>query len=100
MEDVNRDELRLWYNGYNFLGDKVYNTYDILLYLKSKQFKNYWFETGNPTFLLDLIEKNQYNSIDIERVVVSEEELGSFDVDEIKLERNITNFEWEKILWY
>jgi hypothetical protein len=86
MEDVNRDELRLWYNGYNFLGDKVYNPYDILLYLKSKQFKNYWFETGNPTFLLDLIEKNQYNSIDIERVVVSEEELGSFDVDEIKLE--------------
>jgi hypothetical protein len=60
MEGVNRDELRLWYNGYNFLGDKVYNPYDILLYLKNKQFKNYWFETGNPTFLLDLIEKNQF----------------------------------------
>lgn len=29
MEDVNREELKSWYNGYNFLGEKVYNPYDI-----------------------------------------------------------------------
>jgi hypothetical protein len=84
--DVNREELKLWYNGYNFLGEKVYNPFDILLYLDNKRFKNYWFETGNPTFLIELMEKNQYNPINFERVVVTEEELASFDVDEIKLE--------------
>jgi hypothetical protein len=78
--------LKLWYNGYNFLGDKVYNPYDILLFLNKKEFKNYWFETGSTTFLIDLIQKNQYNPIDIERVVVSEEDLSSFDVDDIKIE--------------
>ena len=86
LVDVDRDELKLWYNGYNFLGDKVYNPFDILLYLRNKEFSNYWFETGNPTFLIDLIYKNKYNLIDIEFIQVTEEEMGSFDVDNIRLE--------------
>lgn len=86
LADVNMDELKLWYNGYNFLGEKVYNPFDILLYLKNKEFKNYWFETGNPSFLIELIHKNNYNSIDIENVEITEESLGSFDVDMIELE--------------
>ena len=86
MEGVNREELKLWYNGYNFLGEKVYNPFDILLFLNRKDFKNYWCETGNPTFLIDLIQKNQYNPISIEKIEVSEEDMGSFDVDHIQLE--------------
>jgi hypothetical protein len=84
--NVDRNELKLWYNGYNFLGDSVYNPFDILLYLDRKQFKNYWFETGNPSFLIDLIRENNYNPIDIENIEISEEELGAFDVDNIELE--------------
>ena len=84
--DVNREELKLWYNGYNFLGDSVYNPFDILLFLSRKEFKNYWFETGNPAFLIDLIRENNYNSILIENVEISEESLGAFDVDNIELE--------------
>ncbi|MCB1144994.1 MAG: PD-(D/E)XK nuclease domain-containing protein, partial [Leptospiraceae bacterium] len=72
--------------GYNFLGEKVYNPFDILLFLNRKDFKNYWCETGNPTFLIDLIQKNQYNPISIEKIEVSEEDMGSFDVDHIQLE--------------
>lgn len=86
LTDVNMDTLKLWYNGYNFLGDSVYNPFDILLYLKSKVYKNYWFETGNPSFLIDLIRENNYNSIEIENVEISEESLGAFDVDNIELE--------------
>ena len=54
MEDV-----KLWYNGYNFLSDKIYNPYDILLFLDKTEYKNYWFETGSPSFLIKLIEENQ-----------------------------------------
>ncbi len=36
--------VRRWYNGYNFLGEKVYNPFDILLFIDSgQQFDNYWF---------------------------------------------------------
>ena len=86
LVDVNRDELRLWYNGYNFLGDKVYNPFDILLYLKNKQFKNYWCETGNPTFLIDLIWKNNYNIPNIEKIKLTDLSYSSFDIDSISVE--------------
>ncbi len=86
MEGVDREELKDWYNGYNFLGVNVYNPFDILLYLKNKEFKNYWWETGNPTFLIDLIKTNQYSAIKMEHIEVSEEEMGTFDVDNILLE--------------
>jgi hypothetical protein len=86
LVDVDRDELRLWYNGYNFLGDKVYNPFDILLYLKNKQFKNYWCETGNPTFLIDLIWKNNYNIPKIEKIKLTDLSYSSFDIDSISVE--------------
>ncbi len=86
LADVNKDTLKLWYNGYSFLGDSVYNPFDILLFLDRKIYKNYWFETGNPSFLIDLIRENNYNPIEIENVQISEEDLGAFDVDNIELE--------------
>jgi hypothetical protein len=56
------EEVKKWYNGYSWTGpDTVYNPYDILLFLsEEKVFRNYWFETGNPTFLMELFKKNQY----------------------------------------
>ena len=84
--DVNRDELKLWYNGYNFLGDSVYNPFDILLFLDSKNYKNYWFETGNPSFLIDLIKENQYSPLNLETVKLMDFHLSSFDIDSITLE--------------
>ena len=85
-ENTDFDLLREWYNGYNFLGEKVYNPFDVLLYFKSKEFKNYWFETGSPSFLLKLIRERQYNLLDMESIFLSEADLGSFDIDDITLE--------------
>ena len=86
METVDREELKMWYNGYNFLGDKVYNPFDILLYLDSKIFKNYWFETGNPSFLFEIMEKKKYPVPDLCNIYLEESQLSSFDVDSITLE--------------
>ncbi len=86
LTDVNMDKLKLWYNGYNFLGDSVYNPFDILLFLKNREYKNYWFETGNPSFLIDLIKERKYNSININKVKLTDTAMSSFDVDSIQLE--------------
>ncbi|MEA2047877.1 MAG: AAA family ATPase [Campylobacterota bacterium] len=54
LNGVNLNELQLWYNGYNFLNDKVYNPFDILLFIKNDyKFNNYWFKTGTPSFLMN-----------------------------------------------
>jgi hypothetical protein len=79
------EEVKRWYNGYSWTGpESVYNPYDILLFLsEEKVFRNYWFETGNPTFLMELFKKNQYFLPDLEKIQVTEDVLDSFDIDTI-----------------
>ncbi|MFH1096054.1 MAG: hypothetical protein ABH886_02865 [Candidatus Desantisbacteria bacterium] len=49
-----------------------------------KEFKNYWFETGNPTFLLKLLKEKRYYIPDLEEIRAGEELIGAFDVDFIE----------------
>ncbi len=87
LEGVDLEKLKLWYNGYNFLGDKVYNPFDILLFIKNKfLYKNYWFETGTPTFLIDVIKEKNYFIPHLADLVVGEELLNSFHIENIAIE--------------
>ncbi|PID28734.1 MAG: hypothetical protein CR982_04170 [Candidatus Cloacimonadota bacterium] len=87
LEGVDLEKLKHWYNGYYFLKDKVYNPFDILLFIRGNfSYKNYWFETGNPSFLIELIKKNNYYLPNLENIVVGEEILNSFDLEDINLE--------------
>lgn len=83
--NVDRTLLKKWYNGYNFLGSaaqKVYNPFDILLFIsKGYHYHNYWFETATPTFLVKMIEKNNYYIPDLEDVLISDKQLSAFDID-------------------
>ncbi len=85
LEGVDWDAVRHWYNGYNWTGSQtVYNPYDILLFIgKGQVFRNYWFETGSPSFLLKLFQKEQYFLPNLEGIQVTEEILDSFDVEQI-----------------
>ena len=84
---VDMEKVKKWYNGYKFLGEGVYNPFDILLFIsKNHTYRNYWFSTATPTFLLKLIEKNNYFLPNLENIVKDERMLNSFDVDYIELE--------------
>ncbi len=86
LKGVDLDLLKSWYNGYNFLTDPVYNPFDVLLYLRNKEFRPYWFETGTPTFLVDLIYSRQLSSSSLEDIQISDTFMGSFDVDAVEPE--------------
>ncbi len=84
LADVDWVQLKDWYSGYQFLGEPVYNPYDILLFISGNQrYRNYWFETGNPSFLIKLFQQKAYFLPDLEQLEVSEEILDSFDVERI-----------------
>ena len=56
-------KLKEQYDGYHF-GIKtpgVYNPFSLLNALRFKNFENYWFETGTPTFLVELLKHHNYN---------------------------------------
>ena len=54
------EKLKEQYDGYHFTAHcpGLYNPYSILNALFDSRFDNYWFATGTPTFLLELLQKN------------------------------------------
>ena len=87
LPGLDRDRIRAWYNGYSWRGaDKVYNPFDILLLFDSREFRAHWFETGSPTFLVDVLLKRGVQSPALEGMVGSEDLLSRFDVDDIGAE--------------
>lgn len=52
--------VKEWYNGFSFDGiHKLYNPFSILKLFTEYEFRNYWFSTGTPTFLIDLIKEQK-----------------------------------------
>ncbi|MFT4243015.1 MAG: AAA family ATPase [Acidovorax sp.] len=86
LQGLDRDEIRRWYNGYNWLGEPVYNPFDLLLLFQERQFRPWWFETGTPTFLVKLLTERQQFTPDLETVQAPETLLSTFDVDTIPTE--------------
>lgn len=87
LHDADMSKVRLWYNGYNFLGESVYNPFDILLFLRNDLvFSNYWFKTGTPTFLIKLIKQHNYFIPNLNNLRVSEALIDSYDIEKIELE--------------
>jgi len=86
LKDFDKNKVKEWYNGYAWLGESVYNPFDILLLFSEKRFKAFWFETATPTFLIKLLQKKKYFIPEIENLEVGEEILSNLDVDNIRVE--------------
>ena len=84
LQGVDWPRLKAMYNGYRFLGKPVYNPFDILLFIqKGLQYRNYWFESGSPSFLLKLFRQHSYFLPNLEQTEVGEELLNSFEIEKI-----------------
>jgi hypothetical protein len=86
LPGLDREEIRRWYNGYNWRGASVYNPFDVLRLFDRREFHPYWFETGTPTFLVNLLAERRIFTPDLGRIVASEALLSTFDVDTMQPE--------------
>ncbi|APW48493.1 hypothetical protein RA876_15660 [Rhodoferax antarcticus] len=86
LPGLDRQQIRDWYNGYNWLGTPVYNPFGLLLVFDTRRIMPHWFETGTPTFLIKLLQQRQVFTPDLSRIVASEDLLSTFDVDNIPIE--------------
>ena len=106
LRGADLEKVKLWYNGYNYFGERLYNPFDILLFISDGfEFRNYWWSTGNPSFLIDKIRDENYYIPELEGAEISEEQLDAFDVEYIDVlalfwqtgyltfkDRNVDNF--------
>jgi hypothetical protein len=74
------EKIKDWYNGYNWGGtDTLYNPFSILSFMKEEVFRNFWFASGSPSFLVNLLkQRREYN---FENVRESDISLGSFQIE-------------------
>jgi hypothetical protein len=86
LQGLNLDEIKEWYNGYYFLQDTLYNPFDILLFLDSKEFNSYWYETGKTEFLFKLLKNKDYQLPYLTKAYYTNEILDKFDLEYISIE--------------
>ena len=80
-EEETLAKLRENYNGYHFCEDciGVYNPFSLLNTFAQKRFRSYWFETGTPTYLVELLKMHRYNLEDLAHEVTTADVLNSVD---------------------
>ena len=76
------ERLKHDFDGYHFYPNSggIYNPFSLLGTLNSKQFKDYWFETGTPTFLVKQLQKTGYRLEYITQEELSDDTLNSIDI--------------------
>jgi len=86
LDGLDRQEIRTWYNGYNWTGEAVYNPFDLLLLFQKRKFHPWWFETATPTFLVEVLKERQTWLPDLGRIETSADLLSTFEVGNIPTE--------------
>ncbi len=73
--DEAREHLRRRYDGYLFEehAESVYNPFSLLSALDEKKFRDYWFGTGTPKFLVGVLQRDNINleNLTIDSIAVS-----------------------------
>ena len=75
------------YNGFKFSdeAEKVYNPYSIAKALDYQKIDDYWFESGTPTFLVDLIKEQKFDITRLEQLEVGRSKLKAYDITKLNL---------------
>ena len=76
------DEVRAWYDGYNFAGTEVYNPLSILKYIKEKELESYWINTSGNALIMEIIANSDDRVIkDLEKLFEEKELETAVDLE-------------------
>ena len=82
------ERIKAWYNGFCFSrhGLSVYNPYSTMNILKDGEFKNYWFSSGNASFLIKLIKQEPDLKIfKFDEYRANESAFDTFDISNLNI---------------
>ena len=80
-EEETLEELRINYDGYHFKSGSIgiYNPYSVLNTMSKLEYDTYWFETGTPTFLVELLKLHHYELENLTKEQISADVINSVD---------------------
>jgi hypothetical protein len=78
------ERVKRWYNGYSWDGiESVYCPFSFLLFLSQKHLRSFWYETGTPTLLVQLVRQGKINPLEFESLMVSQEAIVTANIDKL-----------------
>jgi len=71
--------LKKQYDGYHFSKkcEDIYNPFSLFNALNAKEYKNFWFSSGTPTFLIDLLRETDFNIRELESMEATDEQFDA-----------------------
>ena len=75
-------ELQRRYDGYHFCGNStgMYNPFSLLWTLSEQRYGSYWFSTGTPTYLVELMKEVDLNPKELSGYEADSSELDSIQI--------------------
>jgi hypothetical protein len=82
-----QSDILAWYDGYSWDGKtRVINPYSLLNFLREEKFADYWYASGTPKFLIDLIKKDPEIFINLQGLIMAEYMLDSAEFEALEAE--------------
>lgn len=71
--------LKLQYDGYHFSRncEDIYNPFSLFNAFAQKSYFNFWFSTGTPTFLIELLQQSQFDIRNLENITATAEQFDA-----------------------
>ena len=78
-----RADIQRWYNGYSFDAKNfLYNPFSLLNFFGDRQFNNYWFASGTPTFLVKLLRER--NVVQLDNIRLDAVAFNSYNLERLE----------------
>jgi hypothetical protein len=82
-----KSKILEWYDGYSWDGvERVLNPWSLLNFFTDKKFNSYWYASGSPKFLIDMIKEKPEAFLSLKNLRISEGDMERFDIDSIAIE--------------
>jgi hypothetical protein len=80
------NEILAWYDGYSWDGlNRVINPFSLLSFFSQERFASFWYMSGTPKFLVDLLKKKPQGYAQLENLEISEWAIDVFDINKIAI---------------
>lgn len=80
-----RDEILAWYDGYSWdAKTRVINPYSLLCFFTRMRFSAFWYDSGTPKFLVDLVKENPRICMNLDNLRITESALNSAELDALE----------------
>ncbi|MCB0063396.1 MAG: ATP-binding protein [Caldilineaceae bacterium] len=86
-EEALLQKIREWYNGFRFtrVTESLYNPFSTMNLFTKYSFHNFWFESGTPSFLINLIKQQGLDPMQLEELTLREIAFSTYELENLDI---------------